>query len=628
MDRRLGTTGRQRLSAGRVAFPLAAVATLSVLVVAFYYPVGTVLVAGLSAGEGLTLGPVVDVLRDPFYVGALATLFSEPAAVPAGLAAWARAGFPPVEFGLFGFTAWQALLSTVASVVVGLPGAYVLARYEFRGRELLRSLTVVPFVLPGVLVALGFLVTFGRNGTLNAALGPLVGVAEATGAAAALTALAGLVGHADTVRGFYPVDLMFTLEIIVLAHAFYNAPLVVRLVAAAWEGVDARDAEAARTLGASRLRAFRDVVLPRLLPALGTAALLTFVFTFMSFPIVLALGGLRFATVEVWLYARVQSLDLAEAAGLATLETAVTLTLTYLYLRYEARASTSAAANPIPRRPLVSDVRALVRPERLAVVVYGVGVLALFVAPLASVVAAGLATADGVGLANYAFLVGTERGSADPVTAVRNSLVFAAAAVAVAVPMGVVVAVATTRAFPGRKAADALLMAPLAVSGVVVGLGLLEGLVFGVELFGRRVVVGGPLAVVAAHAVAGYPFVVRNVAPALDGVDRRLVESARVLGASRLRALLDVELPLVAPGLVAGAAFAVAISIGEFDSTVILATGGQGYTMPVALERYLTNRSLGPDIGPAAAMGTVLLAVSALSFVVVDRLGGRWGAGP
>jgi thiamine transport system permease protein len=276
----------------------------------------------------------------------------------------------------------------------------------------------------------------------------------------------------------------------------------------------------------------------------------------------------------------------------------------------------------------VPDVRALVRPERLAVVVYGVGVLALFVAPLASVVAAGLATADGVGLANYAFLVGTERGSADPVTAVRNSLVFAAAAVAVAVPMGVVVAVATTRAFPGRKAADALLMAPLAVSGVVVGLGLLEGLVFGVELFGRRVVVGGPLAVVAAHAVAGYPFVVRNVAPALDGVDRRLVESARVLGASRLRALLDVELPLVAPGLVAGAAFAVAISIGEFDSTVILATGGQGYTMPVALERYLTNRSLGPDIGPAAAMGTVLLAVSALSFVVVDRLGGRWGAGP
>jgi thiamine transport system permease protein len=128
------------------------------------------------------------------------------------------------------------------------------------------------------------------------------------------------------------------------------------------------------------------------------------------------------------------------------------------------------------------------------------------------------------------------------------------------------------------------------------------------------------LAIVAAHAVGAYPFVTRNVAPLLGGLDPRLVEASRTLGASRVRALLDVELPLVAAGVVAGAAFAFAISMGEFDSTVILAEGSASYTMPVAVERYLGRR-----LGPATAMGCVLLVVTSLSFVVIERFGGRTG---
>jgi thiamine transport system permease protein len=185
--------------------------------------------------------------------------------------------------------------------------------------------------------------------------------------------------------------------------------------------------------------------------------------------------------------------------------------------------------------------------------------------------------------------------------------------------MGVVVAVLSTREGRGRKAVDTLAMAPLAVSGIVVGLGLLRGLVFGVDLFGVEVTVTGAVAIVAAHAVAAYPFVTRNVAPLLRQLDPRLVESARSLGATRARALWDVELPLVAAGVVAGAAFAFAISVGEFDSTVILASGSGSYTMPVAVERYLGRR-----LGPATAMGSVLLLVTAASFVVIDRFGGRW----
>ena len=587
----------------RAALPAGFLATLATLLVVFYYPVGTVLSESVREAGRLTLDPLFAVLTDPFYTGVAHHLFVDPLGVPAGVLDWIAAGFPPVALGRFGFTAYQAALSTVASVLLGLPGAYILARYEFRGRRTLRSLTIVPFVLPSIMVAVGFLAMFGRTGLLNDLLG---------------------------VVGLGPVELTFTLQLIVLAHAFYNAPLVTRLVATAWESVDRRQVETARAMGASRLGAFRDVVLPALLPALLTASLLTFVFTFMSFPIVLALGGLKLATVEVWIYARVQALDLSEAATLATIETVLSLALTYLYLRYEARQrSASGAGQHLPRKPLTIGWDTLRSPVRLAITGYGIIVAVVFIGPLLSLLIESVTTPDGTfTTAYYEFLLAqqasTAAGTTRPLPAIINSLVYGAGTLLLAVPMGVVVAVVATRGGRGSRLAEALLTAPLAVSGIVVGLGLLQTFVFGTVLFGYRITIAGPVAIVFAHAAAAYPFVTRNVAPALGGLDPRFRDAARSLGASRLRALIEIELPLVATAVLAGAAFAFAISIGEFDSTVLLAEGVDSYTMPVALERYVGNRSLGPNLGPATAMGTVLLFITSLSFVAIDRLGGRW----
>jgi thiamine transport system permease protein len=554
----------------RRALAFVAAVTAVVLFVLFYYPVGTVFVDAVRVSGEWTLTPLVEVLTSPFYLG------------------------------IFRFTAYQALLSTVASVALGLPGAWVLSRFDFRGRETLRSLTILPFVMPSIMVAIGFVATFGQNGTLNRALSAL-GLPEFT--------------------------LLYSLPAIVVAHAFYNAPLVTRVTTAAWESVDASAVETARTLGASPRRAFLDVVVPQLLPAVAVGATLTFIFTFASFPIVLALGGFQLATVEVFIYSRVQNLAFAEAASLAAVETAISLALTYAYLRYEgSRASGSRGARPQRRRSVWPSAPSL--PElgtTLAVLAYGAVALVVFVAPIASMLLASVTGPQGgFTLDHYLFLVERQQTGTTyqvrPLSAVRNSLVFGLGTLALALPMGVVTSVLTTREFRGRKVIDALSMAPLTVSGIVVGLGLLRGLVFGVDVFGTRVQVTGALAIVAAHAVGAYPFVTRNVAPLLGGLDPRLVEASRTLGASRVRALLDVELPLVAAGVVAGAAFAFAISIGEFDSTVILAEGSASYTMPVAVERYLGRR-----LGPATAMGCVLLVVTSLSFVVIERFGGRTG---
>uniref|UniRef100_UPI00035CED64 ABC transporter permease n=1 Tax=Halarchaeum acidiphilum TaxID=489138 RepID=UPI00035CED64 len=496
--RRSGVVARAYAVADAVGARGAFLATCVVLLVVFYYPVGTVLAAAVTSGGHLSIAPLWATLTDPFYFGALAGALANPAGAPDAIVGWVRAGFPAVRTGLFGFTAYLAVLGTGGAVLVGLPGAYVLARYEFRGRETIRSLTVVPFVLPAIMVAVGFTAMFGTHGALNDLLG--------------------VVGLHLTVA--------FDLPLVVAALTFYNAPLVTRFVVAAADTVDARAVETARTLGAPRWRAFLDVVAPQLLPTFLAAVLLVFVFDFMAFPIVLALGGLQLATVEVWIYSLVSNLDLTEAASLAVLEAAITLTLTYVYLRYERGGGAGTASATVERVPLVGPPSA----GRLLAAAYALVALVLYVGPLASMIAESLTRAGSLSTANYAFLLAQQLGSGGtrPTVAVSNSLVFAVGAVAIAVPMGVSVAVVTSDKGRLRRLAGALLMAPLAVSGVVTGIGLLQGLVFGVDVLGYHLSVTGPVAIVAAHAVAGYPFVVRNVAPLLARVEGDLVAAARI----------------------------------------------------------------------------------------------------
>ncbi len=586
-----------RDSVERRALAMAAIATTLILLLLFYYPVATVFVEAIVVDGRATLSVFIELLRDPFYFGTLARLFAGES--PVSVLTDVLTG--EYRLGIIGFTAYQAVLSTILSLALGLPAAYVLARYEFWGRRTIRSLTILPFVFPSIMVAVGFVATFGSEGTLNGLLG-LVGLG--------------------------PVGLMFTLEAILIAHAFYNAPLIARIVTASWEAVDASAVETARSLGASRRRAFLDVIAPQLYPAVLMGAALTFVFTFGTFPIVLALGGFQLATVEVFVFQLVQQLNYAEAAALAIVELVITLGVLYGYLRYEARQSVGARnIRPLPRkqlRPPSLSVGHLL--PRVGIAGYGLVAVVVFVLPIASMIQASLTDGGGLTLDHYRFLLERQaEGTAfqvRPWPAVRNSLAFGVASLLVALPMGVTVAVLTTRKYRGRKLVDIVAMAPLAVSGIIVGIGLLRGLVFGVEIAGWRIVVGGSIAIVAAHAIAAYPFVVRTVVPGLENIDVTLVESARALGASRARALVTIELPLIWPGVVAGAAFAFAISMGEFSSTIILATGTDQFTMPVAIERFIGRR-----LGPATAMGVVLLAVTSVSFVVIDRIGGEYDGG-
>jgi thiamine transport system permease protein len=172
-------------------------------------------------------------------------------------------------WGPLGFTVLQAGLSTLLTLLVGLPAAYVFGRFTFPGKNLLRVLTTLPFILPTVVVAASFNALLGPNGWINLLLMRAFDLAAP------------------------PVQLLNSLPMILLAHVFYNTTVIIRVVGTAWEQLDPRLESAARVLGASPWRAIWEVTLPLLRPALLSALLLVFMFDFACFGVVLLLGGPR-----------------------------------------------------------------------------------------------------------------------------------------------------------------------------------------------------------------------------------------------------------------------------------------------------------------------------------------------
>lgn len=493
---------------------------------------------------------------------------------------WGALSMPAQAFRVMGFTLAQALLSTLLTLLLGLPGAAAFARYEFRARPLLSVLTGVPFVLPTIVVAAAFNAVLGPRSPLNTLLGAL---------------------------GLPALDLRYSLAAILLAHVFYNLTLVIRFVGTFWASLDPRLEEAARMLGASRVRAWFDVTLPLLMPALGAAALLTFIFCFTSFGVILILGGPRFATLEVEIYRQtVQYLNLPAAAVLALMQLGLTLGLTLAYTRLQTQLS----------RPLDWRRAGYVRrPPRGAetLLLYGYGVaLVLFIGlPLATLVSRSL-NENG---RYYLALFENPRRSlfyVPPLMAVRNSLGLGLVTTGTALLLGVPAAIALRRQRRGWLL-DALLMLPLGTSAVTLGLGYL--LAWNRPPFDLR---GSPVLLWMAHTLVALPFVIRNVLPALNAIRPHLREAAATLGASPWRVFWTIDLALAWRALLVGALFAFTISLGEFSATALLSRPDFP-TIPVAIYRFLGLPGAA-NYGQAMAMASLLMLVCTAAFILAEHL--------
>ncbi|PCG86192.1 iron ABC transporter permease [Streptomyces sp. WZ.A104] len=487
------------------------------------------------------------------------------------------------------FTTWQALASTALTLLIALPGAYVFARFDFPGKQVLRAVVTVPFVLPTVVVGTAFLALLGRGGLLDELWG---------------------------------LRLDTTVWAILLAHVFFNYAVVVRTVGGLWSQLDPRQEEAARVLGAGRFAAFRRVTLPALAPAVAAAALMVFLFTFTSFGVVQILGGPAYSTLEVEIYRQTaQLLDLPTAAVLTMVQfvaVGAILAVHAVTVRRRERALKLVDPAQTSRRPRGAGQWALLGGVLLTA-------LLLILMPLGVLVERSFDGADGAdgpggyGFGYYRALQSAGSGGSStflvpPLEAVGNSLRYALVATLIALVVGGLAAAALTRR-AGRlvRGFDALLMLPLGVSAVTVGFGFLITLDKPpLDLRTSWILV--PLA----QALVGVPFVVRTMLPVLRAVDDRLREAAAVLGASPLRAWREVDLPLVRRALLVAAGFAFAVSLGEFGATVFIARPDNP-TLPVAVARLL-GRSGELNYGQAMALSTILMLVCAVSLLLLERI--------
>ena len=199
------------------------------------------------------------------------------------------------------FTFTQAALSTVLTLLAGLPLAHVLAEYSFRGRRIIEAVTLVPFVLPTVVVAIAVQRTLISLGVTF-----------------------------DGIEGSLPA--------ILVAHVVFNLSVVVRVVGGYWKQLDRRPNEAAAVLGSTPFSVFWRVTLPRLRPALMASSAIVFLFTFTSFGVIVILGGLSRATIETEIYRyAITRNDFGSAASLAVVQAVAVGVLAYLNQRLQRR---------------------------------------------------------------------------------------------------------------------------------------------------------------------------------------------------------------------------------------------------------------------------------------------------
>ncbi len=499
----------------------------------------------------------------------------------------------PTEWQALWGSLWISVVSVVLAAAIGIPLAFLFARYDLPGGRVLAGLVALPAVLPPLVGVLAFLFLYGETGFVSLLVQRVLGLTD-------------------------PPWRLQGAGAILLVHAYSMYVYFYLFVRAGLQSLDASLYEAAASLGAGRWRTLRAVILPQLYPALGGAALLTFMTALASFsaPYIFG-GGFRVMPTQI-VATRLNGDD-----RMAMVETiALTLlALAALWLFRGARRVDGAEGGRKGAAPARRVVRS--RPLRLLLAVAGWGLAALLLLPhltllLVSFVPIGTWTTEPLPpaytLRNYLTLL------QDPVRArpLANSLWLATVATVAAVTIALAGAlVSARRQARGGRTIEALLALPWAVPGTVFAIALATAFSVHAPWVGRVVLVGTVWILPLAYLVRNLPITSRAILAGVRALDPSLDEAAATLGAHRGRTLRRITVPLLRPALLAGASLAFVTAFGDFVTSIMLYTYD---TRPVSLEILSSLRQA--DVGVAAAYGVVLMLVSAVVFAVGADRGG------
>ena len=477
----------------------------------------------------------------------------------------------------------QGGLSAAFAVALGYPAGVFVGRYSWPGRSAVRSMLLVPFLLPSLVVVLGVLDLFGPGGLITSWLPSTSFFGEGIPA-------------------------------IIAANLFFNVPIVMLLTATGCESASVDLEETVASLGGSPARAYRDVwALPTWVGA-AAGGLLTFLFSALSFapPLLLCGASARCYTLEAQVYALDQTYLEPNAAAILAFAMVLLLVLPtalYLYLVSRLRASPGrqgARPRPLSRRS----------PLGWALAVETALVLAAEAALLFAILDRTVQPTGGRGAgAAWVALFSastTAHLGVSAVGALGNTLFFAVVAACIAILLGVVSGFAIVRRPDRAVTLGLLLFVPLLLSPVVLAFALAS---FWEPVLGG--VSGIWSLVIASQAILALPFALQSLEIPLAGLSPAAGDAARTLGATTFGAFLDADLPRVRDGLVTVGLFAFAFGLGEFTATNFLVPPPLT-TLPVALYALTSVR-----LFPVADAAAGLLLLLSLAVFAAITFGGR-----
>jgi iron(III) transport system permease protein len=483
--------------------------------------------------------------------------------------------------------------------LVGVPLAFLFERFTFPGRRLFAAFAALPLVLPPLVGTVAFIFLAGETGIL----------------AHGIQNLLGLQNPPWRLRG-WPALILF--------HTYTMYPFFYVLTGAGLRRIDASLAEAARSLGASKITVLRRVLLPQLTPSLVAAALLTFMTSMASFSAPLLFGGnVRMLTLEIF-RAR-QRGDFVIAITETVILAVISLGALIFFQRYEGtRRFAAAAMKGAPRlRASIASGPARVLATILAIVFAIVLVLPVATLILVSFAREGSWTIQTLPpaytLANYQRLFG------DPWAAevFFNSFTMSAIAAVAALLWSFAVVTLSRRGkntgtFFGegwRRLLSLLVLVPWALPGTVVAVSVAQAYGGPSLLLGSFVLVGTFWILPLVYFLRFMPLVVRALQASMEQLDPTLEEAAGSLGARAWQRFMRVTLPLVWPGALAGTLLAFVIALGEYVASVLVFVPANR-PISIAIDSELRNFNL----GAAAAYGVVLIVIISISMIVAGRL--------
>ena len=499
----------------------------------------------------------------------------------------------PWNLRVIGFSLYQAFLSALLSILVGLPGAWLLTNYNFPGKRWFRLLTYLPFILPSILVVLAMVLFYGNNGWINRGLMVILGTDEPQ------------------------VHFLYSLTGILIAHVFYNFPLAMKIIGDQWERISLKYHHAASSLGVGNMRCFFGITLPLLMPSIGSAFVLIFLLCMNSFAIILVLGGgIRYTTIEVLIYqlARIE-LDFSGAASLAFLQGGLSLIGMAIMLKgWDRRVDQESASKSwLPEKLRNRSMKAWFGLcWILLVLIFALG-------PLFAILMDSFRKFEhGEWIYTWYWYseLFTWRENNYFLSSLWNSLRIGLGSALISSISGLgLVSIIAYRKGVKRRFWEMLTIFPIALSTVVFGVAWFH--FYQEHLAGTVPLI---FVVMAMHALLTCPYWIRIVLPTLESIPLQWHTESKMLGKQPLEYGIRILWPWLSKTFLIAFFFSFSLSLGELNSTMMIADETVR-TLPLEIYGAIS----GYRFSYASAVAVILLILSVSTFLLVERSIGFFG---